>query len=601
MVRRLLLTFSVVLVAFSGSLAFAEKASVRMVTGGQVQGIVASDSDYPGQDLEIYKNIPYAAPPQGALRWRAPQPVVPWDGVRATEEYGAVCPQTAELAGVLDTMVQGQGMSWWREKLISFLIGFAPQHAQSEDCLSINVWTEKGAGKGDKKPVMVWIHGGGHIAGSAAYGLYEGDVLARKGVVFVSMNYRLGILGFMAHPELSAEAEQLEGVRSSGNYGTLDQIAALKWVQNNIEQFGGDPDQVTIFGESAGGHSVGQIMASPLARGTFHRAIAQSGLGSHNYLHLTKPMGVLLPAEQGGMLIGEAAGIAASNESNLAKLRDVSVEQLLAITTEQIDLMSFYHPNVDGWVLPKPVASVFAAGEQADVPLLLGSNADEGLLFRIFDMPPLFWRTDLPTTTAGFNNLLSEEFGAADAQLLMAHYHIKTDADVPDGRLNIWGDSYFGYQSYWGAHAMKNVSSPAYLYFFTRTPPSPTQTLGATHSTEIPFVFGGTMPLFPTNDFDDSLVAAMSTYWVNFAKTGLPIGRGLPAWPQFTAQQNEWMVFGEQVGVAKVERTQLYSIYGARQQQLHEYVETELGLRAPIDIEAELQGEPEAQAQANSL
>lgn len=565
---------------FSAS-AFADKASVRTVSGGQVQGIIASDSDYPGQDLEIYKNIPYAAAPEGALRWRPPQPATPWQGVKSTEEYGAMCPQTTELAGVLDTMITGQGMSWWRTKLMSFLVGLMPERAMSEDCLSLNVWTQKDATSADKLPVMVWIHGGGHIAGSASDGLYEGDVLARKGVVIVSFNYRLGLLGYMAHPALSEESQQLGGARSSGNYGTLDQIAALQWVKDNIAQFGGDPDKVTIFGESAGGHSVGQMMASPLARGLFHRAIAQSGLGSHNYLHLTKAMPATASAEQGGLRIAKAAGIDVRDSAysdNVSALRALSVEKLLSISSADVELVSFFHPNVDGWVLPKPVASVFKAGEQADVPLLLGSNANEGTLFDIFPMTPLFWSSELPTTKDGLQHFLGEEFGDKDAELLMSHYQVRDDDDVHMARLNIWGDSYFGLQSVFGAQAMRGVQSPAYLYFFERTPPSPTQTLGATHSSEISFVFGGSMPLFPTNDFDEDLSKAMSTYWANFAKAGLPLAQGLPAWPQYTESQNEWMVFGETVRVEPVKRSMLYNIYGRRHQQVHQGIEQQLGL-----------------------
>ena len=563
---------------FSASV-FADKASVRSVSSGQVQGIIASDSDYPGQDLEVYKNIPYAAAPEGALRWRPPQPATAWQGVKATEEYGAMCPQTTELAGVLDTMITGQGMSWWRTKLMSFLVGLMPERAMSEDCLSLNVWTQKDATAADKLPVMVWIHGGGHIAGSASDGLYEGDVLARKGVVFVSFNYRLGLLGYMAHPALSEESQQLGGARSSGNYGTLDQIAALQWVKDNIAQFGGDPDKVTLFGESAGGHSVGQMMATPLARGLFHRAIAQSGLGSHNYLHLTKAMPATAPAEHGGVRIAKAAGIDSTVKSaaGLEALRALSVEQLLSVSSSNVELVDFFHPNVDGWVLPKPVASIFKAGEQADVPLLLGSNANEGTLFELFPMTPLFWSKELPDTKDALQHFLAEEFGDKDAEFLMSHYQVKNDADVHMARLNIWGDAYFGLQSVFGAQAMRGVKSPAYLYFFERTPPSPTQTLGATHSSEISFVFGGSMPLFPTNDFDESLSKAMSNYWTSFAKAGLPIAQGLPAWPQYTESQNEWMVFGETVRVEPVKRSMLYSMYGRRHQQVHAEIEQQLG------------------------
>ncbi len=553
---------------------FADPASIRTVTGGQIQGKVLSEwgSD---QDLEVYKNIPYAAAPVGDLRWRPPAPVESWEGVRTTEDYGPICPQTTELQGVLDTMIDGQGMSWWRTKLLKFLIGLAPEREMSEDCLSINVWTPKDLEADTKLPVMVWIHGGGHIAGSASDGIYEGDVLARKGVVLVSFNYRLGILGFMAHPQLSEESETRIGKRSSGNYGTLDQIAALQWVRDNIEQFGGDPDKVTIFGESAGGHSVGQLMATPLARGLFHRAIAQSGLGSHNYMHLTKDMPGFTAAETGGLAIAAAANITDDADA-LTALRELSAQQLLDIGTADVSLVSYMHPNVDGWMLPQPVFDIFKKGQQADVPLLIGSNADEGTLFQIFPMPPLYWSPNLPETVDELRALLIAEFGEQDGTALMAHYQVNSDEEVALARLNIWGDSYFGYQALYGAQQMKNVDSAAYLYFFKRTPPSPRQTLGATHSSEISFVFGGNMPLFETNDYDEALSEAMSTYWTNFAKAGLPIAKGLPAWPQFVESEPRQMVFEQGPAVGSIERSRLYSIYAKRIDRLHEEVTSKL-------------------------
>lgn len=558
--------------------SFAEKAEVRSVTGGQVQGKLVSNWGRK-PDLAVYKGIPYAAPPVGEYRWQPPQAVTPWQGVKTTEDYGPICPQTTELLEVINTMIDGEGMSWWRTKLLKFLIGFAPERVHSEDCLTINVWTQKGASREELKPVMVWVHGGGHIAGSASDGIYEGDVLARKDVVLVTFNYRLGILGYMAHPQLSQEAEKLTGVRSSGNYGTLDQVAALQWVQDNIAEFGGDPNKVTIFGESAGGHSVGQLMATPLARGLFHRAIAQSGLGTHNYLHLTKDMPGSSAAENSGVTIAEEAGIAGDADDVVTQLRELSVEQLLAIGSKRLDLVDLMHPNVDGWLLEKPVASVFAAGEQADVPLMLGSNADEGTLFSIFEMAPLYWNKVLPNTTDELQALLSEEFGDADARLLMAHYQVDSDEDVHMARLNIWGDSYFGMQALYGAEAMANVSSPAYLYFFKRTPPSPKQTIGATHGAEMSFIFGGGFPLFPKNDFDDELADTMVSYWTNFAKTGLPVAQGKEPWPHFATSKPRQMVFDSEAKAGPIERSLLYEIYARRIGAVHQQVERQLGLQ----------------------
>lgn len=548
-----------------------EKSPIITVTGGQVQGIVVSESDYPGQDLHVYKGIPFAASTAGDNRWRAPKAVDGWEGVRETSDYGPVCPQTTELLAVASVLIDGQGMASWRSGLLKSLMGFAPVKEQSEDCLSLNVWTQAdaSASSAQQKPkaVMVWIHGGGHQAGSAADGMYEGHVVARKDVVLVTINYRLAVLGYLAHPEFSAESAAENGAASSGNYGTLDQIAALKWVQDNIAQFGGDPENVTIFGESAGAHSVGQLMASPLAKGLFHRAIAQSGLGAHNYLHLDQPAPGLAASEAAGLRLAEAAGFA-SGEPQAAALRGLSVEKLLELQSADVSMVANLHPNVDGWVFNKTVASTFQSGEQAPVPLLIGSNADEGSLFEPFAFGPLFWSTEAPTTVVALKALLESEFGKANADALLRYYKVENDSDVHMANLAMWGDSYFGFHGVWGAEQMKKVGQPAYLYFFTRTPPSPTQTIGATHSSEIPFVFGGGFPLFEVNDFDDALTETMSNYWTAFAKTGLPLSEGDPAWPEYNASAKQMILDGD-VRVGAVERTAIYSIFRKRIEQLH--------------------------------
>ena len=339
----------------SGAPTATSTATAGTLGRPAVQGGVISGAQADG--VWSYLGIPYAAPPIGELRWRPPQPVESWEGTRSCLRYGPSCPQQTSL---LETALLGVGRT-------------------SEDCLYLNVWTPARS-PDEKLPVMVWIHGGSFTSGSGSMPVYAGEKLAGAGdVVVVTINYRLGPFGFLAHPELSKESPR--GV--SGNYGLLDQIAALKWVRHNIAAFGGDPQRVTAFGESAGAISILDLMASPLAGGLFQRAIVQSGilleagLGSQTGTTLAQ-------AEQAGEAFARRAGVDSSGAAALAAMRGLSADELLAAAGQKGDFLTAglsYKPVVDGYVLPDSATDVFAAGRQLDVPLLIGSNSDEGETF----------------------------------------------------------------------------------------------------------------------------------------------------------------------------------------------------------------------------
>src|SRR5215831_14495640 len=365
MLRNLILLAVGLVFAFSG-LALTANDTVR-VEGGLISGSVVDG-------VRSYKGIPFAAPPVGELRWKAPQPVAAWEGVRECNDFGPDCPQAPYPQ--------------------SSLYYSAPRK-QSEDCLYLNVWTTAKAG--EKRTVMVWIHGGALTRGSGATRSYDGTALAKKGVVLVTVNYRLGPLGYLAHPELTAESPN----RSSGNYGALDQIAALKWVQKNIAAFGGDPGLVTIFGESAGSWSVNALVATPLARGLFQHAIGESGGTFGPMTYLKQDRNALPSAEKVGAAFAKALGA-----DSIAALRGVSSEKIIDVFNNDPEGKKFRTgPNVDGWVFPDEIRNIFAQGKQNDVPVIVGSNANE--------MSTLTTPAIVPKTLEDYRKRVAQQYGDA--------------------------------------------------------------------------------------------------------------------------------------------------------------------------------------------
>ena len=470
------------------------------VEGGAIVGTT-------DRGVRVFKGIPYAAPPIGAWRWKPPQPVVAWRGTRDASTFGAECPQTQYPATS---------------------IYVRPLQPQSEDCLFLNVWTMAAAN--ERRPVLVWIHGGALTRGSGISDVRDGVPLALKGVVLVSLNYRLGPLGYFAHPALSAESPR----QASGNYGVLDQIAALQWVQQNIAAFGGDPAKVTIAGESAGAWSVNTLVASPLARGLFVRAIAQSGGRFSRTPHLSQAAGSAASGESVGESLAKTVGA-----DGLAALRAVPVDRLLAVTNFRTQEV------VDGWVLPDEIRTLFANQQHNRVPVIVGSNANE--------MTSLGGAALAPKTLDDFRKRMAQQFGEMAAEIERA-YDVNADADVVNAALAVSRDTTFSSHMRHWARASVAAGSRAWLYYFSHVPPSPRAgELQAFHAGEIPYVF----KVIPSTDpreagfrygpHDTALAEAMSAYWINFVTTGDPNGQGLTKWSEYRPDSEPYLEFGAQI------------------------------------------------------
>jgi para-nitrobenzyl esterase len=453
---------------------------------GAVEGGASSDGK-----VRIFKGIPYAAPPVGALRWKAPAPAPRWTKVRKATEFGARCMQ----GRIFDDMV-------FRDD------------GPSEDCLYLNVWMPATSAK-ERLPVMVWIYGGGFSAGATSEPRQDGENLAREGVVVVSMNYRLGVFGFFSHAELAKESAH----HASGNYGLLDQVAALQWVQRNIAAFGGDPDNVTIFGESAGSFSVSALMASPLAQGLFQRAIGESG-ALFSKTRRTKP---LTESEEAHEKFADSLGT-----HSLAALRAKPAEEILQAALKQ-ELPLFF-PNIDGYFLPEDVSAIYAGGKQSHVPLLAGWNADEGNFQSFFDK--------VEPTAQNFTERAQALFGD-QAVAFVKLYPADTDDMAKRSAQDYSGDNFIAYSTWkWLEMHAATGKSPLFRYEFDDAPPAAegdtTPSHGAYHSAEIEFVFQAlASKKLPWRPEDEKVSDLMSSYWTNFAKTGDPNGPGLPQWPVY--------------------------------------------------------------------
>ncbi|MYM70902.1 carboxylesterase family protein [Duganella sp. FT134W] len=432
--------------------------------------------------LHTYLGIPYAAPPVGALRWRAPQPVAPWQGVKDASHYAAACAQTADWI----------------------------THPKSEDCLYLNVWSPAKHATTVRLPVIVWIHGGGYYGGTAAQPLYNGSRLARHGAVVVTLNYRLGIFGFFAHPELSAESPD----RASGNQGILDQIAALRWVKANIARFGGDPQRVTIVGESAGGESVALLVASPLAHGLFQRAIAESGNDA-----------LPLDASENQRFTRQAAEAEGAAIGQLADLRALGTA---ALQKQAWTPRTF----VDGHLLREDLTTLYRNHRQNDVPLLVGWNAEEGK-----DLAPEILGTG-DFSAANYNALVAKLLGHAPSAAVLTAYPGATDTQAKVSLPQLTNDWWGWRMARWAALQARHGRAPAYVYFFAHRPAPPATPCGygcgAGHGAEIQYVFDNLdLDQRAWRPADRQLAERMAATWVNFARSGQPNGSGLPQWPAY--------------------------------------------------------------------
>jgi para-nitrobenzyl esterase len=470
--------------------------------------------------LSVYKGIPFAAPPVGSLRWRPPVHVAPWTGVRKADAFAPACMQT--------------GVS---------MPGETPP-AISEDCLYLNIWTPTKHPR-ERLPVIVWIYGGGYINGSAAMPLYWGDRLAHKGVIVVSIAYRLGPLGFLAHGELTRESPH----HSSGNYGLMDQIAALQWVQRNIAAFGGDPKNVTIAGQSSGSISVSILMASPLAKGLFQRAIGESG-GLFEPLQLA-PKYLLANAELDGEKYAASLGA-----NTLDELRRLPATLLTG------NAGGIVHPVIESYVLPLSPYEAFVAGQQNSVPLLLGSNADEAR--SLVDVNHV--------TTASFDSDIERSYGKLPPPLLAAYPHA-TDAEAQQARLGLERDLRFGWDMWaWARLQAGTGREPVYYYSFRQKPPFPAGSVyagwGASHFAELWYVFDHlNQEPWSWTPADRLVTEEISSYWVNFAKSGDPNGPGLVSWPPFTNTDAQVIYPGDPTvvgGVANIDDLKVFdAVYSA--------------------------------------
>lgn len=461
-------------------------------------------------DVRVWRGIRYAEAPQGELRWKAPVPVRDVTSEVAATSFGASCFQPDARADLASIYLDDPG-------------------PLDEDCLSLNVWS---AEKARKAPVIVWIHGGALVSGSSRLGMYNGAHLARKGAVVVSINYRLGVLGFLAHPGLSAESPD----RISGNYGLLDQMEALRWVRRNISAFGGDPANVTVAGESAGALSAMYLMASPKARGLFDKVIAQSAY-MVSVPALRDTLNGHPPAETIGTAVQKVVAA-----PDLAALRAMAPAELVA----KAPAAGFYpQATVDGVILPRQVTDIFDRGEQASVPLLVGFNQGEIRSLRRL-LPPA------PADAGAYEKAIRASYGA-DADRFLAAYPA---ASVEESMLAATRDALYGWTAQRMAEAQARSGAPAYLYLFDHGYPATDEAdLHAFHASEIPYMFGTiyettpSWPRIPRTQSERALSDAMMSYWATFAGTARPTARGNPDWPAFGAARR-YMHFADSPTIA---------------------------------------------------
>ena len=477
------------LVMAVGALVAAAPATAQITGPVQLDAGLISGGPTSSSGIRVFRGIPFAAPPVGDLRWRPPQPVTAWDGVRAADEFGNVC-------------VQPPGMG----RLNIAVLEDSPP--LDEDCLYLSVWTGAESPE-ERRPVMVYAFGGAFTEGAGSVALYDGTRFAEKGPVVVTLNYRVGPFGFFVHPDLAAESQH----SAAGNYGLMDVLAVLRWVQANIAAFGGDPDNVTLFGQSAGAMIVAVLAASGEAEGLFHRGIAQSA----GWMGVTMtPMRTRDQMAELGLRAAEELGAA-------------SIAELRALPAEEITSLRSAGVIVDGWIIPEDLSVVFAEGRQNEVDVMVGSTRDEGSFFGAG-----------PSAEEWQNQIRSRWGDLADRV-----FELYPPDQVPDSFVNLFSDE-MAWQLRLLGERQADKGRTAYAFHFAHTPPVDpgVPSRGAAHAADLPYVFNnlGQLPLYPDNaspelaaasPTDQALAELMSSYWVNFASHGDPNGDGLPEWPAF--------------------------------------------------------------------
>ena len=505
--------------------------------------------------LAVFRGVPFAAPPLGRLRWAAPAEPLLWADEKDATEFGAQCMQSSSLSLFTESVIRGQGLPESEAQAVMSALASNTPPPMSEDCLFLNLTTSNMV-PAKNLPVMVWFHGGSHQTGNASSPTYQSTKLPQQGIVLVTANYRLGPFGYLAHPALSANDPN--GV--SSNYGILDQIAALKWIQDNIAAFGGDPNNVTIFGESAGAQAVSELMASPLANGLYHKAIMQSGVYSWHPIGLKHGFRGIPSAEVIGQSFFALNGLATMTAS-AQELRAISSDAILNAAISDRRFLGAFLPVADGYVQPDRVLNLILDEKTAPVPILLGYNADEGSLFyqwyqRATRMNHEF-PNELPARLARFREVFSD-----DAEMLIQAYGLDEPERYKYGEADMLGDDSYGVHTRLlaDAHAMREL--PVYVYQFRRTPPRVGQTAGAHHAAEIPFVFD--THYLPLNRAGKRLTDTMAAYWTNFAKYGDPNSDAIPEWPAYDTKTKRWMILDNEISVeADVRKEKLDAIENA--------------------------------------
>ncbi|MCW3807047.1 carboxylesterase/lipase family protein [Plebeiibacterium marinum] len=496
---------------------FAHDIQTAKVTGGIVKGKTR-------RGVTVFKGIPYAAPPVGDLRWKAPQPVIPWQDTLVAEKFGPAPVQEKTIA-----------------------TKYFQNATMSEDCLYLNVWS--GAKEPQEKlPVMVWIHGGGFVGGATSIPAYFGTPFAKRGIVYVSFGYRVGAMGFLAHPELSKESG-----KGSGCYGIQDQIAGLEWVKENISKFGGDPNNVTIFGESAGGFSVSMLSAIPEAKGLFHRMICQSGAY----------MSPLMYDNEAGLLNISLEKAEKFGEELMAKFDAYKLDDIRSISAESIQdsMPDFYSfstwPTADGGTIRGDSYELYKQGKFNDVPMMIGFNSDEG---------NFFLRPHERVSAEDFNDFVNNRYEIASEKILEAYPH-STEDETFKSQKDLLRDAYFGWPTWASAnlHSQKSKYG-TYVYYFDYNNNPELYPDGCDHGAEVPFVlqFPMGINMGKLTDTDKLMMDQISTYWINFAKNGNPNGEGLQNWPTYDSDNQKVLLIHEnskEITFPHIEKMKAYDEY----------------------------------------
>lgn len=505
-------------------------------SSGKLQGIVEDE-------YAVFKGIPYAEAPIGDYRWKPPRDVEYRDEIIITDTFSNSCPQYIPEDGSDDQtryikfLLEGLGFNKIFSNIAIATTKFMPKPNMSEDCLYLNIRTKNTDQV--NKPVMVWFHGGAKHFGSGSDATYQSNTLVESDVILVTVNFRLGILGYYANPELSKESLN----NSSGNYGLLDQIQSLKWIRENISQFGGDPNNITVFGQSAGGEVVVELMSSPLAKGLFHKGIIQSGMITSQLLNRSDLYVSKSEAEQNGLNFMYKLGA-----KNISELRKMDINELITRTYAPENSHTYSYPflqtNIDGWVLKHRTIDGLLSGEIEGVPLIVGFNKDEGSLLYPMEIKktPAFLDNTEISDYIKFKKSISNSY--RDGKKLIELYDLEIESRREDNAMLLFGDERYGAQM----RLLSQLNNKdTYLYYFSRIPPRKNQSLGAYHMAEVPLVFGTNDFIFKASKDDLDLGEKIRRYWTNFAKYGNPNGDDLIQWDRYSLENDSWLNLNHEV------------------------------------------------------